>query len=352
MRRGVVVVVSVVVVVVLVAALLVAVRWWQGRDRTAIQEATAYAPADAERLTWTDWAGVRDRLDADVDAGSTGGEVEDFLDDAFERDLSSGSALVGSAPVLQRRFGLSPATLEWELFSQSADGAVLVMRVPEDTDLGDVADALAEVGYAEPEDDDGVWEGGADLLPEIGSGLTPELQHVALVADEHLVLASDQPDYLEEVVDGLGEGSLPEPVLDVVEASGSPLSAVVYDGDHTCSALAMSRADAEDQATAERLVAEAGGVDPVAAYAMSAQPDGQVRVALAFAGAEQARANADARAALAAGPAPGQGGDFGDRFTVASASADGDVVTLDLSPVDGSYVLSDLSSGPVLFATC
>ena len=55
---------------------------------------------------------------------------------------------------------------------------------------------------------------------------------------------------------------------------------------------------------------------------------------------------------LAAGPAPGQGGDFSDRFSVGSATADGDLVTLDLEPRPGSYVLSDLSSGPVLFATC
>ena len=67
---------------------------------------------------------------------------------------------------------------------------------------------------------------------------------------------------------------------------------------------------------------------------------------------EQARRNADSRSALAAGPAPGQGGDFSDRFAVDSATAEGDLVTLDLEPVEGTYVLSDLSSGPVLFATC
>ncbi|MFC6342457.1 hypothetical protein ACFP8W_10755, partial [Nocardioides hankookensis] len=63
-------------------------------------------------------------------------------------------------------------------------------------------------------------------------------------------------------------------------------------------------------------------------------------------------ANAASRAVLAAGPAPGQGGDFSDRFSVASASAEGDLVTLDLVPRSGEYVFSDLASGPVLFATC
>ena len=48
----------------------------------------------------------------------------------------------------------------------------------------------------------------------------------------------------------------------------------------------------------------------------------------------------------------GQGGDFADRFSLRSASADGAVVVLELDPVAGAYVLSDLSTGPVLFATC
>ena len=65
-----------------------------------------------------------------------------------------------------------------------------------------------------------------------------------------------------------------------------------------------------------------------------------------------ARVDAETRATLATGPAPGQGGDFADRFALDEAASSGRVVTLDLSPVPGQYVLSDLTSGPVLFATC
>ena len=67
---------------------------------------------------------------------------------------------------------------------------------------------------------------------------------------------------------------------------------------------------------------------------------------------DDAPGDADARAQLASGPAPGQGGDFSDRFTVAAASSQGRTITLDLHPEAGQYVLSDLTSGPVLFATC
>lgn len=230
----------------------------------------------------------------------------------------------------------------------------MIVRMPDDADLGDVADELEHSGFTPPGSDPtsgGVWDGG-DVLPQIGANLTPELQYVALDADEHLVLTSDNPGYLRDTVEHLGDGSLPSGMADVVAASGEPLSAAVYDGPYACSALAMSHADRSDQQEADQLVAQAGEVNPVTGFAISAQPGGDVRVALGFENEDQARTNADTRSVLASGPAPGQGGDFADRFSVDSATADGDVVTLDLTPTEGSYVLSDLSSGPVLFATC
>ena len=90
----------------------------------------------------------------------------------------------------------------------------------------------------------------------------------------------------------------------------------------------------------------------MAGFAMGEQAGGHVRVGMGFEDEEQARRNADSRAALATGPAPGQGGDFADRFLGESATADGALVTLDLKPRPGTYVFSDLSTGPVLFATC
>lgn len=109
MRRRLTVAVLVVLALALVAAAaLVAVHWWRDRDRTALEQATSYAPADAQRLSWTDWAAVRDALGADLDGSSSAGQVQSFLDDGFDRDLTSTSALVQSAPVLQERFGFSP----------------------------------------------------------------------------------------------------------------------------------------------------------------------------------------------------------------------------------------------------
>jgi hypothetical protein len=55
---------------------------------------------------------------------------------------------------------------------------------------------------------------------------------------------------------------------------------------------------------------------------------------------------------LARGPAPGQGGTFGDRFRVTSVTAQGSLVVMQLDPRPDASVLSDLSTGPLLFATC
>jgi hypothetical protein len=255
--------------------------------------------------------------------------------------------------VLQSSFGFSPASAEWELLSQSRDGAVVTLRVEDEVDFDDVRGRLRELGYQEPTTGSGVWAGGFDLLATISPELTPELAFIVLDADEHLVLASDSAAFVETAArSARGESSPDEDVVKVAEATGEPLSAAVYSGDYACAALAMAQADPDDQAQAAELVAAAGVVDPYRAFAMAVGADGDVVVSMEFADADQAETNADSRAVLATGPAVGQGGDFSERFSLRSARADGSTVTLDLRPVDGQYVLSDLSSGPVLFATC
>jgi hypothetical protein len=340
----------VVALVAVLAVLAAAALWWRATRSTDLERAVALAPHAADRLSWTDWAAVRSELDADLSASSSSTELEDFLDEGFDADLTSTSALVGSAIVLHERFGFSPANVDWELFSQSVDGAEVTLQLPDSADFDEIGDALEELGFERPDDEEGVWSGGANLLPDIGPELTPELQYVALDADDHLVRTSDSKAFLEQTLDSDGEQV--EGVDDVVEATGEPLSAAIYTGTHACQTLAMSVADEEDQAQADELIAEAGEVNPVTGFAMSAQPGGGVRVVLSFEDDDQAKTNADSRSALAGGPAPGQGGDFADRFLVDSVTAADNLVTMELQPKEGAFVLSDLSTGPVLFATC
>ena len=74
---------------------------------------------------------------------------------------------------------------------------------------------------------------------------------------------------------------------------------------------------------------------------------------LSFESDAQARENADSRAALAArSGARGRAATSGTASRWLASTAQGRSVVLELEPVDGAYVVSDLSSGPVLFATC
>jgi hypothetical protein len=343
---------------VLVAAVaVVGWRWWQDRHRSDLERAMGYAPSDTARYSWTDWSAVRDELGADLDDRSSAEELDAFLLEGYDADLTSDSAMVDSATVLHQAFGFSPADVSWELLAQSTNGSVLVIGLPDELDTSELGDGFEDLGYERPDDDTGVWNGGEGLVATIagsvGGTLSPQFQYLALDADRHLLLASDGGPALRGAIDELDDdGSADEGLADVSEAVGQPLAAAVYTGDFACRSLAMAQADEDDQSAADQLVAAAGGLDPLTGFAMAAEPDGTVRVALAFEDDDKARRNADSRAELAAGPAVGQGGDYADRFELGPVTAEGRVVTLELTPVDDSPVLSDLSTGPVLFATC
>jgi hypothetical protein len=346
---------AVVLVLLLVAIGAVAgVRWWRDANRTDLQRALAIAPPSSERFAWTDWAAVRDELATDVDADSSPLKVTELLNEGYDADLTSTTAMGESAEILQERFGISPANVTWELLSQSETGSVLSLGVPHAFDFDEFAETLADLGYREPDSETGVWEGGDQLIATIAAGgsISPQFAHVALDRERHLVLTSDDERYLAAAVEAVEGEEGGADVADVAAAAGDPLSAVLLDADQACRALAMSQADELDQAAADELLTAAGKVNPLTAFALAAQPDRHVLALLSFETEDQARTNADSRAELASGPAPGQGGDFAERFTLGEVVADGTVVTMDLDPVDGAPVLSDLSSGPVLFATC
>lgn len=340
----------------LVLALAAGVWWWRGLRMSELERALSVSPADSARLSWTDWAGVRSELGVSLGADSTRADLNRFLDRAYERDLSSTSALLGSADVLQSDFGFSPATVDWEMFSQSDQGAVILLHVPDGTDFDAIAGRLGKLGFNAPSDPEGVWAGGMDLLPRVSANLTPELQFLALDPDDGLIVSSDRADFLHhalDVVHGDAESAASDDAVgEAAKAVGEPLSAALYSGPQACRALAMSGADPTDQAAAQDLLDRAGEVNPITSFAMAAEPGGTVDVILGFENDDQAKTNADTRATLAAGPAPGQGGDFTDRYRLGPVTAEGHLVRMVLHPREGQYVLSDLSNGPLLFATC
>lgn len=335
--------VTALVVVVAVGAAF-GVRAWHAAHRTDLERAMELAPKDAARYSWTDWAAVRRAL-------GTSSE-EQLLDKGYDADLTPASSITSSADLLRKSFGFSPATLDWELLAQSTSGASLLLRVSDAVSFDTIASHLRDAGYT-AQGSDGVWDGSAVA----GVGGVPILSFVSLDADRHLVVTSDAAAYLARATHDLGTGSAPTPIDEVVGAVGRPIAAEIYDGDYTCSKLAMAQASSGDEAQGQQLIAEAGKVNPVLGFAMARESTaagaaGDIRVALAFADHDQAVVNATTRAKLASGEAPGQGGAFTDRFGLGEVAARGAVVTMALHPKAGSPVLSDLSSGPLLFATC
>lgn len=334
---------------VVVAVALVVVLRDDAGDDTRLARAVAMAPESTQRYSWTDWAAVREDVGADLPADASAGDLRRFLDDAYSADLTSTSAIVSAAPALQSELGLSPATVSWELFTQGEEGALLLLGVPDGFDPDDLEGRLEGLGYEAPTGDDTIWSG--DLAQLQPRGVTPEFSYVSIDTEAGLVAASDSADYLLDRDDN-ARGDSDDGVADAVAAMGEPLAASVLAGDNACADLAMTQADGPDRVRAEQLIDAAGEVGPYRGFAMGLLPDGELRVALGFETEDQARTNADSRAELLAGPAPGQGGSFPDRFSVERVEADGTVVTMRLDPVEGTFPLSDLSSGPVLFATC
>ncbi len=358
MRRRVGVLV-VVLLLVVVAGGLVA---WRALGRpSTYEQALGTLPQPTLRATFTDWAAVRGRARGTaLRSASSRAQVDAFLNRAYDRDLTATSALTDSTYVLAQRYGVSPLDARWEVLGQSRQGQVDVMRVDDSVDLAGVERSLRTLGYTPPSGGSGsggTWVGGADLVAGIDSALTPIEQNVVVLPDQHLVLMSDSPDYVSAAAD-VARGSSPS-VLEVagVPSLGSiaqePVNAVLWASTFACEDLSMGAADSEDQRVGDQLVTKAGGVTPLSGLVMARQPSGDIVVGMHFETSEQASRNLQPRVDLATGPAPGQGGSFADRFRVTSGERSGSDVVLTLSPKPGAdAVLSDISQGPVLFATC
>ena len=347
-----------VLVLSLVAGLVVVgVVVWQRQHRTELDQALDAVPARSLRVAFTDWETVRTRLKARLGASPDKAAIETFMSRAYDSDFSAASSIDESAAALQENYGFGPATAQWEAYAQSRRGATMVLDVGDDADFDELADNLRDLGYKKPKDEDGVWRGGADLVAQIDPTITPELQYVVLLADRGLVVTSDNAGYAAESAraasgDGPSLGDK-DGIAALADRLGEPANAMVWSGDFACDDLAMSRADSDDQARAEQLVRQAGGVSPLAGLAMGMEPDRTLRVVAHFEDSERARQNLRPRARLAVGEAVGRGGSFSDSFRLTDSRAVGSEVVLDLEPRDRTgFVLSALYDGPVLFATC
>lgn len=336
---------------------------WASWQRTSYQQGVAWLPESTLRATWTHWAQVRDLADGDdLDDRSSDKEVSDFLSRAYDLDLTATSAVVEASSAMHDLYGFSPVNAEWEMFGQSREGAVAMLRLPESADLEQVEANLERLGYTAPNDGAGsgsgrVWAGSTDLVASLDPTLSAVMENVVVLPEQRVVLLSDDREYAAasaEVVagdtDGLGEV---EGTSDLAAAVGEPANAVLLASDFACEALGMATADPGDRAVAEELVDAAGGVSPLAGLVMARDESRSLVVGMHFESSAQASEDLRPRVDLASGDAPGQGGSFAERFRVVEAVAEGSEIVMQLEPVDhGAPVLSDLTQGPLLFASC
>ncbi len=350
---------AVVVALAVLGTVVVAGHWlWTERGRTDLSRALDVVPERTQRLLFTDWAEVRQALDVEEDDSPTDEVIAAMMAKAYDTDLSSASSIDTAAVALQKYFGFSPATVEWEAYAQESGGAVMVVRMPDDFDFGAVEGKLDGLGFTRPQEETGVWAGGIDLVAAIDPTITPLLQYVAVLADKGLIVTSDQEPYAADAVEvALGEApSLADVdgVQDVVKPVDEPVAAEVWARDFVCADLSMSQADDRDvQNEADVLIAEAGEVSPLSGMVMSLDAERSLAVSQLFEDADSARANLSARAALAVGEAPGRGGSFSDDLELTSSQTEGATVQLRFAPrAPTGFLLSALDTGPVLFATC
>lgn len=347
--------VATVVALVLVAFLVP--RLWRDTHRTALSAALDTVPRGTLRLAFTDWAKVRAELGVPDQRQPSAATIEKLTSKGYDSDLSAASSIDESTAALQKNFGFSPATVDWEAYAQSKAGATMVVRVPDDFDLHTVTGHLEDLGFTKPSSATGVWKGGVDLVAAIDPTITPELQYVAVLADKHLVVTSDTEDYAKQAA-AAAEGRADtladvDSTKELVDKLAEPAAALVWSRDFACQDLAMSQADEDSQSEADSLVTKAGGVHPLNGLVMAMMPDRSLTVAELFESSGQAKDDLRPRAKLAVGDAPGRGGTFSDDLELTSSRTDGSAVLLELRPRHKSgFVLSALDNGPVLFATC
>ena len=341
-----------------VVLLLVSLVLWLRPASSGVAAAAEVLPAATLKVGYVDWAQVSDLADgAEVDTGSEE-SVRDFLSRTYELDLAIGSALGSSLFALGDNFGITPLDARWEVYGQARESSVAVLALSDDIDLTEVEGRLADLGYEAPADgsgEGGTWIGTPEVVAGMDAPLTPVEENLAVLVDEQLLVLADAPQTVDRTVavirgDEDSLGSL-DGMGDLLAVAEDATTVALWVDDHACEELTMAQADPSDIEAADALVDEAGGVNPLAGLVMAQRPDGSLGVGMRFSTSDQASADLQPRVDLAAGEAVGQGGSFADRFEVTDAYADGELVVMDLTPVDGPF-LGDLGQGPLLFATC
>lgn len=327
--------------------LAVAAGWWASASapdtRGSLPRALAATPASVETLNFTDWADIRADLGAD-----------DVVQAAAARDLGTRSVLARSADRIDAFLGVSPATVDWEAFSQAPEGRSLVLGLPGRVDAGAWRSRLEAAGYVRSANR---WSVDASTLAAADLRGAPELAHVAVLAGRGVLVAADSPEHLDEVVGAVSGGgaslaSLPETVAAADSVRGAD-SVLVNRAGTGCAAVDPADRDPELAPQVDAALARAGRLLSHEVSIRAIDDDGEqvVTFAMTFGSSGEAARQADVRSRLATGPAIGRSGDVADELRLRSASSHGlaTVLRFDREP-DAAVVMSGTAT--FLFAAC
>lgn len=353
-------------VVIVVGSAVVGARWWNDTHPAGIDGAIAVLPASTQNVLFTDWSQVRIQLRVmqgqEVSGLGTWLNSATYSPDSTSADLLSSLTSISlvadpdAALQMQKSLGVSPANLQWEAVGKLPNGSVEVLNPNATVNLASVRSTMLKAGYSPTKTN-------ANILaaPAAISAALPNFSYVVLFPDQHLMVAGANPGVLAgttQVVAGKARSLNSVTTLtDMTKTLSQPVAADVWVGDYVCGAdpisySAQSYPDATVEQQMSTAISQVGGLTPLVGFALTMNSDNTVTAAAQFTSDAEAQRDLKPRATLAAGPTYVSADNYSQEFSIASAQTKNSTILLNLQPVPGDAVLSQLVQGAIIFASC
>src|SRR5665811_100008 len=323
--------------------------------RTPLASAAELLAPNTRIASFTDWAKVRKELG--VTSFADGTDREAFLLRAHEEDMSYRSLLEGTALDMHKVYGWSPFNIDWEIYGQADDGALLAAGMGSGLSGSSVEDSLRANGYKEA---DGIWSSTTDNRATVAPGQPTALAHIAVLGGERLILASDSADYLLDSLTRHRENT--RSLADVRSVRGvlAPLSgavsAAVLRSKDACEMANLAEATAAEKSQAKNLVEPLGPLAKMShlGQGLFTTANGQrVRYAMEFGSATEASQQVRIRRELTTGTIVGRVAEIEDFMAFDGARTRDNTAILDFAVGDPTNsAITEIGDGPMLFAAC
>ncbi|KRF17294.1 hypothetical protein ASG90_08320 [Nocardioides sp. Soil797] len=286
------------------AGIVVAVQLLDGSDG-GVTGAAEVLPADTEWFTYVDrdaWA-ERVGLD-DIEHDYSDDDMDRFVE--ASRDSSVGTPLSRYLGVMKDA-AFNEFDVDWQVSGTSGSAEQAsppwnIYRMDDDLDLGDVADALEDAGWSRDEIDGhprlSIDLDDVDEYGLVGDYPANKLLDVTIVEDDHLMIASSDPEPVLDVIDGDADALADDDDFDELSGSVDDTElAQVRLGDDFCAGQAGRMTSPEESA---QLSEQSGigdlGTPEATGYFQEADGDDATSVGvLVFSSDDAADTDAEAR---------------------------------------------------------